>query len=141
MRCEGRGEMIKAPTDLQELSQRIYIKGKAESSWGSSVRLSVGGSGVCLGRRSMVESNSDLIGPIKLDAKCAGKRSAVNPHAAFEEAGAGDGATDIPTRARRGKPRTQTRDALRATAPALDPTEAEDLELDRFPSSEMRLAQ
>jgi hypothetical protein len=122
MRCEGRGEMIKAPTDLQELSQRIYIKGKAESSWGSSVRLSVGGSGVCLGRRSMVESNSDLIGPIKLDAKCAGKRSAVNPHAAFEEAGAGNGATDIPTRARRGKPRIQTRDALPATAPALDPT-------------------
>ena len=26
----GRGEMIKAPIDLQDLSQRIYIKGKAE---------------------------------------------------------------------------------------------------------------
>ena len=114
--------MIKAPTDLQDLSQRIYIKGKAELSWGSCVRLSVGGSGVCLGQRSMVESNLDLIGPINLDAKCAGKRSAVNPHAAFEEAGAGNGATDIPTRARRGKPRIQPRDSLRDTAPALDPT-------------------
>ena len=26
----GRGEMIKAPIDLQDLNQRIYIKGKAE---------------------------------------------------------------------------------------------------------------
>jgi len=52
----------------------------------------------------MVESNSDLIGPIKLDAKCAGKRSAVNPHAAFDEAGTGNGATS-------------------ATAPVLDPTD------------------
>jgi hypothetical protein len=122
MRCEGRGEMIKAPTDLQELSQRIYIKGKAELSWGSCARLSVGRSGVGLGRRPRVESNSDLIGPINLDAKCAGKRSAGNPHAAFEEAGAGNGVTDIPKRARRGKPRIQPREILRATAPVLDPT-------------------
>ncbi len=118
----GRGAMIKAPIDLQDLSQGIYIKGKAELSWSSCVRISVGRSGVGLGRRPTVESDSDLIGPINLDAKCAGKRSAGNPHAAFEEAGAGNGATDIPTRARRGKPRTQTRNALRATAPVLDPT-------------------
>ena len=50
-------------------------------------------------------------------------------HAACEVAGAGDGATDIPTRARRGKPRTQPRDALRATAPVLDPTRALDTQL------------
>ena len=37
-------------------------------------------------------------------------------------AGAGNGATGIPTRARRGKPRKQPREALRATAPVLDPT-------------------
>ena len=61
-------------------------------------------------------------GLITHDEKCAGARSAGNPHAACDVAGAGDGATDIPTRARRGKLRTQTRDALRATAPVLDPT-------------------
>ena len=69
-----------------------------------------------------VESGSDAIGFINLGAKCAGKRSAGNPHAAFEEAGAGDGATDGPKRARRGKPRIQPREVLRATAPVLDPT-------------------
>jgi len=29
----GRGEMIKAPIDLQELRRRIYVKAKAEPSW------------------------------------------------------------------------------------------------------------
>ena len=62
------------------------------------------------------------MGHITLAAKCAGKRSAGDPHAAFEEAGAGNGATDHPTRARRGKPRIRTRTILRATAPVLDPT-------------------
>ena len=56
------------------------------------------------------ESLSGAIGPINLDAKCAGKRSAGNPHAAFEAAGAGNGPTVYPTRARRGKPWIQTRD-------------------------------
>jgi hypothetical protein len=72
--------------------------------------------------RSLTESRPSRIGPITLDAKCAGKRSAGKPHAAFEAAGIGDGATDNPTRARRGKPRTQPRGVLRATAPVLDPT-------------------
>ncbi len=38
------------------------------------------------------ESSSSAIGPITLGEKCAGKRSAGNPHAAFEEAGVGNGA-------------------------------------------------
>jgi hypothetical protein len=47
---------------------------------------------------------------ITFDAKCAGAGSAGNPHAACDVAGTGNGATDDPGRARRGKPRTQTRD-------------------------------
>ena len=62
------------------------------------------------------------MGPITLDEKCAGARSAGNPHAACEVEGAGNGATDYPRRAQRGKPRTQPRVLLRATAPVLDPT-------------------
>ncbi len=50
------------------------------------------------------ESTPNTIGLITLDAKQAGKRSAVNPHAAFDEAGTGNGATS-------------------ATAPVLDPTD------------------
>ena len=50
-----------------------------------------------------------MIGLITLGEKCAGKRSAGNPHAAFEAAGTGNGATARPIRARRGKPRIQTR--------------------------------
>ena len=50
------------------------------------------------------ESSSSVIGPITLGEKCAGKRSAGNPHAAFDEAGTGNGATS-------------------ATAPVLDPTD------------------
>ncbi len=49
---------------------------------------------------------------ITFDAKCAGARSAGNPHAACDVAGAGNGATDDPSRARRGKPWTQTRGLL-----------------------------
>src|SRR5882757_327460 len=30
---EGRGEMIKAPIDLQDLRRRLYIKAKTEPSW------------------------------------------------------------------------------------------------------------
>ena len=30
---EGRGEMIKAPVDLQDLRRRIYVKAKAEFGW------------------------------------------------------------------------------------------------------------
>ena len=50
-----------------------------------------------------------MIGRITLEVKCAGARSAGNPHAACDVAGAGDGATVGPTWARRGKPRIRTR--------------------------------
>ena len=66
-----------------------------------------------------------MIGLITLDEKCAGARSAGNPHAACEAEGTGNGVTDQPRRARRGKPRRQTRMILRATAPVLDPTAPE----------------
>ncbi len=68
------------------------------------------------------ESSSGTLGLITLEEKCAGARSAGNPHAACEVAGAGNGITDDPSRARRGKPRIRTRTILRATAPVLDPT-------------------
>ena len=29
----GRGEMIKAPVNLQDLRRRLYVKAKAEPSW------------------------------------------------------------------------------------------------------------
>src|SRR3990172_8121674 len=43
------------------------------------------------------------IGPITLDAKCTGARSAGNAHAACDAAGAGDGATASPIRGMKGE--------------------------------------
>ena len=79
----------------------LYGKRKAERPW-RRAEASVGSGGVADG-----ESGSDQIGPINLIAKCAGARSEGNPHAAYEVAGAGNGATDTARRARRGKPRIQ----------------------------------
>ena len=42
--------------------------------------------------QASVESEASMIGPINLDTKLTGKRSAGNPHAAFDVAGAGNGA-------------------------------------------------
>jgi len=53
-----------------------------------------------------------MIGLINLEVKCAGARSAGNPHAACDVEGVGNGTTDYPSRARRGKPRIQTRVVL-----------------------------
>ena len=53
-----------------------------------------------------------MIGLINLEVKCAGARSAGNPHAACDVEGAGNGVTERPIRARRGKPRIQTRSVL-----------------------------
>ena len=53
-----------------------------------------------------------MIGLITLEVKCAGARSAGNPHAACDVAGVGNGATERPIRARRGKPWIQTRPLL-----------------------------
>ena len=68
-------------------------------NWDSSMEYRVSYRAVILGSRS------SLIGLITLDANCAGARSAGNPHATCDVAGAGNGATAIPKRARRGKPR------------------------------------
>ena len=54
--------------------------------------------------RAIAESGPSRIGLITLDPKPAGARSAGDPHAACDEAGAGNGVTDDPNRARRGKP-------------------------------------
>ena len=51
-----------------------------------------------------------LIRLITLAANCAGARSAVNPHAACDVADVGDGVTENPKRARRGKPPIQAKD-------------------------------
>ena len=51
-----------------------------------------------------------LIRLITLAANCAGARSAVNPHAACDVADVGDGVTENPKRARRGKPRIRAKD-------------------------------
>ncbi len=42
----GRGEMIKAPIDLQDLRRRLYVKAKAEPSWRLSAEASAGNGGV-----------------------------------------------------------------------------------------------
>ena len=98
--------MIKASSSLQDLRSELYGKRKAERPW-RRAKASVGSGGVADG-----ESGTDQIGPINLVAKCAGARSEGNPHAACEVAGAGNGATDTATRARRGKPRIQPSQVL-----------------------------
>ena len=45
----GRGEMIKAPIDLQDLRRRIYAKAKAEPSWRFGAVASAGSGGVGAG--------------------------------------------------------------------------------------------
>ncbi len=96
-----QGRMIKPSGSLQDLRSGLYGKRKAERSW-HCAEASVGSGGVADG-----ESGSDRISLINPVAKCAGARSAGNPHAACEVAGAGNGATDTAKRARRGKPRIQ----------------------------------
>ncbi len=70
---------------------------------------------VCLGSRS------SLIGLISLTANCAGARSAGNPHATCDVAGAGNGATASPKRARRGNPGYKPRMSLRANRASARP--------------------
>ena len=52
-----------------------------------------------------VRHGEGCVGLITLDVNGAGARSVVNPHAACDAAGAGDGITATSKRARRGKPR------------------------------------
>ena len=75
-----------------------------------------------MGRSASHRKRSPARGRITRGAKRPGERSAGNPHAPFEVAGAGNGPTVIPKRARSRKRRTQPREHLRGTAPALDPT-------------------
>ena len=106
--------MIKAPISLQDLRRRIYTKAKAEPSWcfwGTASdactettglwleeveeAVAVSTPGIVQGlpgaaTTTGAESAPSTIGPITLDTKRAGKRSAGNPHAAFDEAGAGN---------------------------------------------------
>ncbi len=93
--------MIKASSSLQDLRSRLYGKRKAEWPW-RHAKASDGGGGVVDGgsghldlgdgSRTVLESDSNRIGPITLAAKCAGARSEGNLHAACEVAGAGNGA-------------------------------------------------
>ncbi len=85
--------MTKAPISLQDLRRRVYVKAKADSA---------GSGGV--GDRWIAESGSRAIRLITLDEKCAGKRSAGNPLAAFEVAGAGNGSMEGILRHSPGKP-------------------------------------
>ena len=55
--------------------------------------------------------------------KLTGKRSAGNPHAAFEWAGAGNELTERLVRHSQRKQGATDRSILRSTAPALDPTD------------------
>src|SRR5271169_3369465 len=64
------------------------------------------------------ESRSDRIGPIILEAKQTGERSAGNPHAAFDEAGAGNVARPrwCDTRRRKSEPTGNTNFGLNRRA-------------------------
>ncbi len=108
--------MIKASSNLQDPRRGQYGKRKAEwlryyakASDGSGGVVDGGSGHSDLGDDSwaVYESGSERIRLINLVVKCAGARSAGNPHAACEVAGAGNGATDTAKRARRGKPRIQ----------------------------------
>ena len=62
-------------------------------------------------RRAPPKALPTAIGPITLGVKRTGKRGAGNPHAPFDVAGAGDGPTANPKRARSWKRRIQPRGA------------------------------
>ncbi len=105
--------MIKAPIDLQDLRPRLYVKAKTEPFWRfTASRLRLAAVAPPMAIAAVGDSGANMIGLINLGMKCAGTRSAGNPHAACDVAGAGNGITNIPSRARRGKPRIQTRDVL-----------------------------
>ena len=90
---EGKDEMTKASIDLQDLRRRIYVKAKAERSGVPGiVRPCAGTDGLRLGTEWFDQRRKPpgRIGPIILEAKQTGERSAGNPHAAFDEAGAGN---------------------------------------------------
>ena len=79
------------------------------------------------------ESRSGRIGPISLEAKQTGERSAGNPHAAFDEAGAGNVARPrwCDTRRRKSEPTGNTNFGLNRRASPENRGIAEGVELDR----------
>ena len=80
-------------------------------------------------RATAAESRPGRIGPISLGVKQTGERSAGNPHAAFDVAGAGNVAWSrcCDTRRRKGEQQgTQT--STYTGAPVLDPTDERDVE-------------
>ena len=77
------------------------------------------------GLRAIAESAPTLMGLITLGEKRTGEPCAGNPHARFDRAGAGNGVTAKPKRARSWKRLRQPRLSLRTTAPVLDPTPGE----------------
>lgn len=101
---EGRGEMTKTPISLQDLRRRIYVKAKAEPAQRSQRRSGFGWKrwsrnwlyselGLLMGTESACQrrKHAQAIGHITLGTKPTGARSAGNPHATCEAAGAGDG--------------------------------------------------
>ena len=135
---EGKDEMTKASIDLQDLRRRIYVKAKAETSWrfwGYVVARKRQGFGWTRwsrgwlyqnsravqrlpGGSTRTESRAGRIGPISLGAKQTGERSAGNPHAAFDEAGAGNVARSrwCDTRRRKSEPTGNTNFGLNRRA-------------------------
>ncbi len=119
--------MIKSPIDLQDLRRRLYVKAKAEPSWrftASRLRLATVAPPMAIA--AVGDSGANMISLLNLGMKCAGTRSAGNPHAACEVAGAGNGITNLPSRARRGKPRIQTRDVQSGYRASSRPYQATD---------------
>ena len=110
----GRGEMSKAPIRLHDLRRRIYTQAQAAPSWcvwGTArdactettgrwleeveEAVAVSSLGIVQGlpgaaTTACAESAPSVKGPIPLETKRAGKRSAGNPHTAFDAAGAGN---------------------------------------------------
>jgi len=85
----GKGEMTKAPDDLQDLRRKIYAKAKAEPHWRfwglyvhvckiETLRAAYGG------------KSPQLPKPISHGKKRTGERSARKSHATFDAAGAGN---------------------------------------------------
>ena len=73
--------------------------------------------------RSFAERRPGSIGHITLRGKCAGARSAGNPRAACDVAGAGNGLTvRLVRHSQRKRGETDRPPRLRSTAPVLDPT-------------------